>query len=313
MLKCSAEDLPLYRPALIGRSPEAIINRIDEKLLLKAGQKDAAVMFSAGVEKTGELKWSGTYRGTPDSKLLEQEVLRVLANAKMIPAVRDHPADRGRFYGTVLFEVVDNKPRLRIFSNQEESELKKKAILSDRSYAWAETRNFPGCIIRARSGAAGGRTGRSDLWVKIDASGNLQEERSGQGISAALGFGDAALDDFANAKFIPAFRDGKPVSCEITLPLYYKPESEPAGSRDGAGRNAGERFFPARPRQLCPRSHWVRANLEFVRRVIVETEAYNAIGDEACHCFVRPSVARSSSEIMLGRPTFISITAFTGC
>src|SRR5438067_462020 len=88
-LKCSAEDLPLYRPALIGKSPEAIINRIDENLLLRAGQKDAAVMFSAGVEKTGELKWSGTYRGTPDSKLLEQEVLRVLANAKLIPAFRD--------------------------------------------------------------------------------------------------------------------------------------------------------------------------------------------------------------------------------
>src|SRR5207253_6566942 len=62
VLKCSAEDLPLYRPALIGKSPEAIINRIDENLLLRAGQKDAAVMFSAGVEKTGELKWSGTYR-----------------------------------------------------------------------------------------------------------------------------------------------------------------------------------------------------------------------------------------------------------
>jgi hypothetical protein len=50
-LKCSAEDLPLYRPALIGKSPEAIINRIDENLLLKAGQKDAAVMFSAGWRK----------------------------------------------------------------------------------------------------------------------------------------------------------------------------------------------------------------------------------------------------------------------
>ncbi len=96
-LKCSAEDLPLYRPALIGKSPEAIINRIDENLLLKAGQKDAAVMFSAGVEKTGELKWSGTYRGTPESKLLEQEVLRVLANAKMIPAIRNHRADLGCF------------------------------------------------------------------------------------------------------------------------------------------------------------------------------------------------------------------------
>jgi preprotein translocase subunit SecA len=29
-LKCSAEDLPMYRPALIGKAPDAIINRIDE-------------------------------------------------------------------------------------------------------------------------------------------------------------------------------------------------------------------------------------------------------------------------------------------
>src|SRR5438046_5523165 len=123
-LKCSAEELPMYRPALIGKSPEAIINRIDEKLLLKAGQKDAAVMFSAGVEKTGELKWSGTYRGTPDSKLLEQEVLRVLANAKMIPAVRDHQPIAVVFYGTVRFEVVDSQPRLRIFCNHEAGERK---------------------------------------------------------------------------------------------------------------------------------------------------------------------------------------------
>ena len=79
----------------------------------------------------------------------------------MIPAVRDHQPIAVVFYGTVLFEVVDNKPRLRIFSNQEESELKKKPILSDRSYAWAETRNFPGCIIRARSGRRWRWTGRS--------------------------------------------------------------------------------------------------------------------------------------------------------
>jgi len=40
-----------------------------------------------------------------------------------------------------------------------------------------------------------------------------------------LGFGDAALDDFASAKFIPAFRNGNPVPCEITLSVYYKPGS----------------------------------------------------------------------------------------
>jgi hypothetical protein len=38
-LKCSAEDLPMYRPALIGKSPEAIINRNDEKLLLREKEK----------------------------------------------------------------------------------------------------------------------------------------------------------------------------------------------------------------------------------------------------------------------------------
>jgi TonB family protein len=222
-LKCSAEDLPLYRPALIGKSPEAIINRIDEKLLLKAGQKDAAVMFSAGVEKTGELKWSGTYRGTPDSKLLEQEVLRVLANAKMVPAVRNHEAISVVFYGTVLFEVVDNKPRLRIFSNQEESELKKEGDFIGPQLCLGGDSKFSGLHYPSAQQAPLPVDGTVDLWVKIDASGNLQEEKVVKESPPLLGFGDAALDDFANAKFIPAFRDGKPVSCEITLPLYYKP------------------------------------------------------------------------------------------
>src|SRR5947199_7875571 len=116
-LKCSAEDLPMYRPALIGKSPEAIINRIDEKLLLRAGQKDAAVMFCAAVEKTGEVEWSATYRGTPDSRLLEQEVLRVLANAKVIPAGRNREPLSVVTLPSLLCEAVDNKRRLRILSH----------------------------------------------------------------------------------------------------------------------------------------------------------------------------------------------------
>jgi hypothetical protein len=37
-----------------------------------------------------------------------------------------------------------------------------------------------------------------------------------------LGFGDAAFEDMSKAKFIPAFRDGKPVACEVKIPVYYK-------------------------------------------------------------------------------------------
>src|SRR5438045_8361990 len=166
----------MYRPALIGKSSEAIINRIDEKLLLRAEQKDAAVMFSAGVEKTGELKWSGTYRGTPDSRLLEQEMLRVLANAKMIPAVRNHEAISVVFYGTVLFEVVDNKPRLRIFSNQEESELKKETDFIGPQLCLGGDSKFSGLHYPNAQRAPLPVDGTVDLWMKIDANANLQQE-----------------------------------------------------------------------------------------------------------------------------------------
>jgi Gram-negative bacterial TonB protein C-terminal len=223
-LKGSAEDLPVYRPALIGKSPEAIINRIDEKLLLHAGQKDAAVMFYAIVEKTGAVKLSGTYRGTPDSKLLEQEVLRALTNAKMIPAVRDHQPIAVFYYGTVLFEVIDNKPRLRIFGNQEESELKKENDFVGPQPCVGGDSKFTGLHYPSARQAPLPVDGSVALWLKIDASGNLQEEKVAKESPPLLGFGDAALDDFANAKFVPAFRDGRPVPCEITLSLYYQPE-----------------------------------------------------------------------------------------
>src|SRR6516164_1958029 len=81
--------LPMYRPILLGTGPEALINRIDTAGLVKQGQKDAAIMFSCSVKKDGTVLSVSTYRGTPDSKLLEQEVLKQLsaaANPKMLPA-----------------------------------------------------------------------------------------------------------------------------------------------------------------------------------------------------------------------------------
>src|SRR6202011_2819109 len=109
------DDLPMYRPALIGNGPDALVNRIDTQDLFKAGQKDAAIMFLCTVKKTGEVIWSATYRGTPDSKLLENEVQKRLTDAKLIPAVYNHQAVDAIFYGTVIFAVKDGNPRLRIF------------------------------------------------------------------------------------------------------------------------------------------------------------------------------------------------------
>src|SRR5947207_7075689 len=122
--------LPMYRPALLGTGPEALINRIDTAGLVKQGQKDAAVMFSCSVKKDGTVLSVSTYRGTPDSKLLEQEILKKLAaaaNPKFVPAIYNHIPVDAIYYGTVTFAIVDDKPRLRIFSNQERAELRKES------------------------------------------------------------------------------------------------------------------------------------------------------------------------------------------
>jgi TonB family protein len=219
-----AEDLPLYRPALIGTSPDAIINRIDTKLLLKAGQKDAAVMFSAVVDSHGDVKLSATFRGTPDSKLLEQEVLRVLRDAKMIPAVRNHQPIAVFYYGTVIFRRINDKPRLRIFANQELKELSAENDFIGPQLCFGGDSGFAG-VHYPEDQVAVPVTGEVDLSLKIDANGNLQGEKVAAEHPPFLGFGEAAQADIANAKFIPAFRNGQPVACEVTLPLFYSPKS----------------------------------------------------------------------------------------
>src|SRR6266513_6433389 len=108
--------LPEFRPTLIGTDHNSLINTIDTADLIKKGQKEAAVMFSCLVAPTGDVVRSGAYRGTRGSELLEQELLKRLATAKLIPAVHSHQPVIAVFYGTVKFAVVDGKPRLRIFA-----------------------------------------------------------------------------------------------------------------------------------------------------------------------------------------------------
>src|SRR5205814_267973 len=82
--------LPDFRPALIGSGPNSLINIIDAAELIKKGQKEAAVMFSCLVSPTGDIVRSGAYRGTLNSELLEQELLKAMATAKFIPAIHNH-------------------------------------------------------------------------------------------------------------------------------------------------------------------------------------------------------------------------------
>jgi TonB family protein len=217
--------LPMFRPVLIGQGPTALINRIDEQDLVRKGQKDALVMFLCMVKKNGEVEWSATYRGTPDSDVLKQELQKRISpavNPRFIPAVHDHQLVDAIYYGTVTFRVVNGKPRLRIFSNQEAGELEKEHDFVGPQPFFGDGSAFTGFHYPQMESGRVQVDGMAELKIKIDATGNSQEINVVSENPPLLGFGDAALKDFTDAKFIPAFRDGKPVECEVTLPIFYK-------------------------------------------------------------------------------------------
>src|SRR2546422_1961443 len=220
----SAATLPMYRPILLGKGPNSLIDRIDTQDLIKKGQKDALIMFNCAVRKDGGVEWSATYRGTPGSDFLKQELQKRISPAsdpRFIPAVYNHRPVDAIYYGTVTFAVVDRKPRLRIFSNQEAEELKNEHDFIGPQPFFGPESKFTGFHYPNESTPAG-VDGVVQLKLKVDATGNLQDMKILSEEPPSLGFADAARGDFRDAKFIPAFRDGKPVACDVTLGVFYK-------------------------------------------------------------------------------------------
>jgi hypothetical protein len=218
-----AGEVPLYRPALIGNGPDSLINQIDEKGLLKQGQKDALIMFCCTVSGTGDVLWSGTFRGTPGSQLLEQEVQKRLTGLKMVPGIYNHHPVDAIYYGTVVFAIVEGKPHLRIFSNQEDEEIKKESDFIDPQIFIGPESGFIGLKYPEEASAPVLVKGVVAAKLKIDAEGNLEKLQVTGEEPPFLGFKTAAEKDLGYARFIPAFRGGKPVACEVTLPFFYHP------------------------------------------------------------------------------------------
>ena len=108
--------------------------------------------------------WSGIYRGTPDSKLLQQELQKWLAPAtqpKFIPGVYNHQPVDAIYYGTVTFAVIKAKARLRIFSNQETAELEKETDFVGPQPFFGDQTKFTGLHYPADSPVSGRRRRRA--------------------------------------------------------------------------------------------------------------------------------------------------------
>jgi len=187
-------------------------------------------MFTCLVAPSGQVVRSGAYRGTHGSELLEKELLKRLATARFIPAIHNHEPVVAVFYGTVKFAVVNGKPRLRVLANQQLEEVDKETDFIDpQPYVGQNPKDpndskFTG-LHYPETGSTVAVTGVVELSLNVDAKGNLTNLQVLSEEPPLLGFGNAALTDFGEAKFIPAFRNAKPVESNVKIPVYYKPSA----------------------------------------------------------------------------------------
>jgi hypothetical protein len=216
-----AEALPTFRPALVGRGPGALINQIDEQILFKAGLKNAAVMFACTVTKTGVVAGVSKFRSTPDSGALEEELRKKLAIVHFVPAIyKGAPVD-AVYFGTVSFMIVNDKPRLRIFSNQDTPDLRAEDDFVAPQLVIGADSSFTGWHYPPPTTAPVEVDGAVSATIDVDENGILNHITILAEEPPYVGFAPQVSTDLQGVRFIPGFRGGKPVASKSTLTVFF--------------------------------------------------------------------------------------------
>ena len=208
-----AEAATSFRPALVGNGPKSLVNLIDTQKLLAKGQGDGVVMFDASIEDdpAGSVRWIWCH-AAPGSEVLKEEITKKLRQAVFVPALVDGKPVEVYFHGTAIFAVRGGRPYLRVFANQNPNALAQESDLIEPqmrhgSSDWAKAKPLLE-VVRKHA-----RVGHATVSITVDSAGKMRDLRVVREEPAKLNIGAAALIYYAPAKFIPAFRDGKPVDC----------------------------------------------------------------------------------------------------
>jgi hypothetical protein len=225
-----AETLPDRRPALPGSGPGSLVNLIDAEALFQKGQRDAWVMFDCGIAGDGIVFGSDFFTASPDSGLLKDEIRRRMRQARFIPAVYDHKRTEAWFSGTVLFVVVNGRPHLRLYANQEMDEIKRGAdfvapqlifvanhFLNDLPNSPTELKHDEaGAVVKLRHSVdANGKT----TGVKV-VSEQVHANMGGHATSAYK-IGEYLTKVVPMLDFSPGYRNGHPVATSYTLTWWF--------------------------------------------------------------------------------------------
>lgn len=214
---------PQVRPALIGNGPSALINRIDTKKLIEKGHGNGLLMFKCYVDSSGKVLNYNTYRETPGSELLKEEVGKSLLACRFVPAIYNGERTDVGLVGTVVFLVADGKPHLRIYMNQNRDDVAKgndfiapQLVTSSADFkgSWYD--------LAAQKGRVYGQNGWIELSLTVDANGNQKDLKVKLEDPPGFGFATVVRNAYAKAKWIPGFRNGRPFECTFDYPEWFR-------------------------------------------------------------------------------------------
>jgi hypothetical protein len=214
---------PRVQPALIGNGPNALINRINTKKLVEKGQGDALLFFTCYVSPEGKPENYLIYRETPGAKLLKKEVGNALEGCRFIGAIYNGMHTDVMFSGTVVFRVVDGRPHLRIYCNQNRNDIAKgndfvAPQIVYNSPDWAALKNDP-MLEKVKAYLQNGAVEAS---ITVDANGAQKDLKVVLEDPSGFRLGEAFRKIYSTAKWIPGFRNGHPVDCTFDYDFYFK-------------------------------------------------------------------------------------------
>jgi hypothetical protein len=215
-LALSIEAQAQVRPALVGNGPEALINLISAEKIASKGGGDALVMFQCFVKQDGHAVEGVTFRESANSKPLASEIRKGLEHCRFMPAQINGKPIAVMFAGTAVCFMADGKPHLRIFANQNADDVKQQRDFIAPQLILG-TENWPAAkqeIERYRNLL---ESGFAEASIDVDTSGVVKDIKIISEKPRNLRFGVATIIEYQHARFIPGFRNGKPVSCNFVL------------------------------------------------------------------------------------------------
>jgi hypothetical protein len=214
------------RPALVGSGPKSLINLISEKHLMDRGVQHGALYFMARVDPNGYPSYSRVWGTTKGLEPLRDEVTERLAEARFVPAVYDHHHVYAWFYGTLAFSVVDNKPHLRIFANQELPELQKESDFIAPQPIWLPGKIYDTAKLKNPFGtwSTEDQGGAADLLLTVDPSGKIESVKVDKvDPPDKKSYAEEAVKRVEQRLCLPAYRNGKPVESTTHVRFFFVP------------------------------------------------------------------------------------------